>query len=272
MAMALAELSTYPGNPRHQALLRAIAAYYAGDPRILAVAVFGLLGRGNWHADSDLDLDVVVVEGVTIEVVPELERLCASFAPLGERAALIIPTGADAADVVLASLLEISIRYHPLADTSPNIVDSLSVLAGPLDVAKIKAAGEANRQPQRKPLALLLDKCLCYGLEVDIAIRRGLPWSAVELLQRMRGLLMEMYGRARGGLRPAFVFEREADADLQARFGATLPQYDPTSLRAALEQSFAILEHDLDTISTGQLRLGDNHRAIIAQLRGRLAG
>ncbi len=270
--MAVTKPPIHPGNPQHQALLRAIADYYADDPRILALTVFGSLGRGNWREDSDLGLDAVVAEGVTIEVVPELERLCASFAGIGEQAALIIPDRADAADVVLASLMEISIRYHPLADTSPNILDSLQLLTGSLDTATIKAVGEASRQPQREPLALLLDKCLRYALEVDVAMRRELPWLAVELLHRMRGLLMEMYGRARGGVRPLFVFQGEAAPALQARFGATLPQYDWASMRAALEQFFAILEYDLEAISAAQLRLGDNHRAIIAQLRRRLAG
>jgi len=31
----------YPGTPQHQAILRAIAAHYENDPRILAVAAFG---------------------------------------------------------------------------------------------------------------------------------------------------------------------------------------------------------------------------------------
>ena len=38
--------STYPGTAEHQALLRAIAEQYAADDRVLAVSVFGSLGRG----------------------------------------------------------------------------------------------------------------------------------------------------------------------------------------------------------------------------------
>ena len=55
----LVESTMYPGTPEHQALLRAIAEQYADDDRVLAVSVFGSLGRGTWDQYSDLDLDVV---------------------------------------------------------------------------------------------------------------------------------------------------------------------------------------------------------------------
>ena len=84
--------------------------FYADDPRVLCVAVFGSLGRGDWRPDSDLDLDVVVGDGVQIEVEPELRRLGSAFASIGERAALIIPLRVDSGDMVLESLMQLSIR------------------------------------------------------------------------------------------------------------------------------------------------------------------
>ena len=41
---------SFPGTPQHQALLRAIVAFYEHDPRVLAVIVFGSQGRGGWDA------------------------------------------------------------------------------------------------------------------------------------------------------------------------------------------------------------------------------
>ncbi len=46
----------FAGTPAQQVLQRAIVDHYTGDPRILAVAVFGSLGRGSWDAYSDVDL------------------------------------------------------------------------------------------------------------------------------------------------------------------------------------------------------------------------
>ena len=54
----------YPGTPQHQRLLKTIVIHYANDPRILAIIVFGSLGRGNWDPYSDLDLDVIIADGL----------------------------------------------------------------------------------------------------------------------------------------------------------------------------------------------------------------
>ena len=124
---------SYPGTPAHQAMLRAIAQRYTRDARIRSVLVFGSLGRGNWDAYSDLDLDVVIADGLNLDVLGEVRALCEALAATGEHAALIVPRGDDAADVVFESLAHLSIRYHPLATTSPNIIDSLLPLAVPLE-------------------------------------------------------------------------------------------------------------------------------------------
>ena len=75
------EKEAYPGTPRHQALLRAIVSHYKDDPRVRAVVVFGSLGRGDWDALSDLDLDVVLADGVPVDVAQEIEGLAAPFRP-----------------------------------------------------------------------------------------------------------------------------------------------------------------------------------------------
>ncbi len=173
----------YPGTPQHQAILRAIVDHYENDPRILAVAVFGSLGRGNWDEYSDIDLDVVIADQVSLDVIEELTRLCLAFEPLGEHLAVIVPDGVDAGDVVFESLLQISVRYHPLATTHPNIVDSLQVLTGRIDHGVIAAAGTANRRP-RESLEQALGGCVRYAAVADIDLQRHRLWEAVEVLHR----------------------------------------------------------------------------------------
>ena len=92
-------------------MLRAIVAAYEGDRRVRAVVVFGSLSRGLTDAWSDIDLDVVIADGVAIDPVVELRALCATFEPLGERTAVIVANGTDAGDVVLELLMHISVRY-----------------------------------------------------------------------------------------------------------------------------------------------------------------
>jgi hypothetical protein len=260
----------YPGTPQHQTILRAIVAHYENDPRILAVAVFGSLGRGNWDQYSDIDLDVVIADQVSLDVIEELTRLCLAFKPLGEHCAMIIPDDTDAADVVFESLLQLSVRYHSLSNTSPNIVDSLQVLTGQIDYSVIVAAGAANQQPGES-LEQVLSRCVRYAAVANIALQRHKLWEAVEVLHRMRTLLMELFALAHGGQRPVQFFQAEADADLQAQLGHTLPQYNLASVQASLERCLDILDHDLGHLAHERIQLPDAYREVLKAVRVRQA-
>jgi predicted nucleotidyltransferase len=98
----MVELKDLPGTLQHCRMLQAILSYYENDPRILAVIVFGSLGRGNWDRYSDLDMDVVLADGVLVDIQAELACLCASLASIDEHLALLIPYD-DEADVVFQS-------------------------------------------------------------------------------------------------------------------------------------------------------------------------
>jgi hypothetical protein len=165
---------------------------------------------------------------------------------------VIIPDDTDAGDVVFESLLQLSARYHPLATTSPNIVDSLQVLTGRIDHSAIAAAGAANRRPSDS-LEQVLSCCVRYAAVADIALQRHRLWEAVEVLQRMRTLLMELYTRTHGGQRPVQFFQAKADTDLQAQLGHTLPQYSLVSVQASLGCFLDILEHDLGHLTDEQI-------------------
>jgi len=261
---------TLPGTPQHQALLRSVVSFYTDDPRIRAVVLFGSLSRGTWDRFSDLDLDVVLVDGVNIDVLAELERLCDSFAPIGEQAALIVPDGTEAGDIVLASLEQLSIRYHPLATTSPNIVDSLYMLVGHIDdAAAIIAAGMANQRPVAVTPLQLIDRCVRYVVGVDVALQRGHLWGAIEQLHLIRGLVMDVFAMTHGGGRAVPIFQRDADATLQAQLGKLLPQFSFASVQGVLLRCIDLLEHDLSLISDRQVQLGAPQRAVLDHVRQR---
>jgi hypothetical protein len=262
--------SPFPGTPQHQALLQAIVAFYEHDARVLAVIVFGSLGRGGWDVLSDIDLDVVVADDAHMEVVDELRRLCASFAPLDEHTALIVPQGDDEADVVLESLMQLSVRYHRLAATKPAIVDGMRVLSGRLDAATIAAAAAANPCVPEPSIDNLLETCVRYTAVAYVYFQRGNLWLSSEILHRMRGLLMELFVRTHGGGRSLHRFPATAPAGLQARLGATLPQAELSSVRAALEALIDLLENDLVEITDGQLTLTAGQQTVLRQVRLRL--
>ncbi len=260
----------YPGTPQHQAILRAIVAHYENDPRILAVAVFGSLGRGNWDQYSDVDLDVVIADQVSLNAVEELTQLCLTFGPLGEHTAVIIPDGVDSGDVVFESLLQLSVRYHPLATTHPNIVESLHVLLGRIDHSVIAAAGTANRRP-RRPSEEALSECVRYAAVVDVDLQRQRLWEAVEALQDMRYLLMELYTLTHGGQRPVQFFQANAGAELQEKLGHTLPLGSLVSVQESLQRCLDILENDLGPLTNEQIQLPDAYQKVLNAVRARQA-
>jgi predicted nucleotidyltransferase len=174
-----------PGSAAHQALIARFTAHYQADPRVLAVVVFGSLTTGAWHELSDVDLDVVVADAVTIDPVAEARAV------LGSAAAIVIPRG-DSADIVLGSGEELSVRWHPLRATSPNITASLTVAAGQLPAAAIVAAGEANRVPP--DAQRLLDVLVREAVGAWKYQRRDRPWDAIAAVERARHALTALRG------------------------------------------------------------------------------
>jgi predicted nucleotidyltransferase len=174
------------GSDAHRALIQLIVAHYRRDERVRAIAVFGSVSTGRWHELSDVDVDVVISDGVTIEPSREVAEL------FGSRAAIVLP-GADSADVVLDSLEEVSFRWHPLSATSPNITASVQVAAGQLSATDIAAAGEANRTPPDEQR--LLDSFVRDALGAWKELKRGRCWEAVAAVERMRRSLVFLRGR-----------------------------------------------------------------------------
>jgi predicted nucleotidyltransferase len=256
-----------PGTEQHQALLRALGSYYEQDRRVRALIVFGSLVRGDWDSWSDLDLDVILADGVSVDVLEELEALQAPLSVAGEKIALILPDGPQEGDLVLESLMRLSIRYHFLAETSPNILDSMWVLVGSLGAAAIVEAGLANRRPVVQELAWLVDRFVYYGVIADICLRREQTWTTVEILHRMRNLLMELYAQSRGAPRAYKYFDIHASVKIKQRIQNTLHVGDLSSLHETLFSLMDIVEADLAELSNNCVELTIRQATVLAKLR-----
>jgi predicted nucleotidyltransferase len=219
------------GSDAHRVLIERIVAHYRGDLRVRAVAVFGSVSTGTWHDLSDVDVDVVIGDGVVVAPATEAAAL------FGSRAVIILAR-ADSVDVVLISLEEVSIRWHPLAATSPSISASVRVVGGELSAAEIVAAANANRaQPDEQQL---LDALVRDAIGAWKALRRGHRWDAVLAVQRMRQFLLALRGR-RDSLRldpadPAgalaqVIAETTTCFDVGLRRGRLLEQIGRTTLQ-----------------------------------------
>jgi len=263
--------SGYPGTIQHQALLKCIVDYYQNDPRILAVIIFGSIGRGNWDAYSDIDLDVITNDDASVNVIDELHRLSEAFSALNEKVAFIIPDKDDAGDIVLESLMMLSIRYHSLADTSPNITESMQLLSSNLDKKIITIAGNANSPNYLIPLSQLLDQCVRYMVVANASYKRKQTWGTVEDLHRISNLLMEIFARTHGRQRGYQAFGELAEKRIQERFGATLPQYDNYVLRESLVMTLNVMKDDLEYLTNGQIELTDAQKNILDRVHQAIA-
>jgi hypothetical protein len=141
------------------------------------------------------------------------------------------------------------------------------VLIGSLDHAVIATAGNANRHGDLTLSSQLLDKWVRYAAVANVCLQRKQIWSTVEILHRMRNILMEIFARTHAGQRAYQVFESDADERLQARLGATLPQYDLISLQKSLETALDVMEHDLPYLANGQLFLTDAQQTVLYRVR-----
>ena len=110
-----------------------------------------------------------------------------------------------------------------------------------------------------------------YAVETDAALQRKRVWSAIELLNRMRALVMELYAETHNGLRALDSFQLQADAEVQSRLGSTLPSYSLASAQGSLMRFLEFMEHDLEGLTDGQIRLEETHRQLLNGVRRRQA-
>jgi len=219
------------GGTAHQAIIERVIAHYIDDARIRAVAVFGSVSTGGWHELSDIDLDIVITDRAAIDPPAEVAAL------FGHAAAITL-TDADSADIVLDTLEEISVRWHPPRSTSPNIAATVRVRHGDLSDAELAAAGEANRVPA--DTEALLGALVRDAIGARKAICRGRGWEACAAIDRMRQSVARIRG-ARDKLR-----------------------LDPADPLRALEQVLGYADDACD--------LGNRGRGLLGKLRFAAAG
>ena len=261
-----------PGSPDQQALLQTVVAVYSDDTRVLAVILFGSLGRGDGDVYSDLDMVVIVRDDLVVDIASELVGLRAALAENGIRALLTLAAG-NAVYLTTETLASVAIDYAKLRETPWYLLAGYQVLSGTVDAAAIESAAKANEESQFPP-HVELHRALWLALIVNGHLHRGSYWPALSALNRMRGALLEIFTLSRNGKRAARFFDTTAGLELKTMLGRTLPAYFPTSpaqtvasLSAALLAVLDILEYHLAELSNGQVELGTGERELVLRLR-----
>lgn len=262
-----------PGTPAHQAILRAFIHRFHFEPHWQHLGLFGSLARGDWASESDVDLNVVIADGALVSPVAEIERAGPALAAEGATLALVVPDGADSADALVQSLIGISVRFHQLATTSPNIVLNLRTLASRISPEAVISAGNANRasRPQPPVVSQLVDACLRDAVETAAALRRSRPWLALELLARARGQLMAVYAQTHNGQRPLQFFEAHAPPVPRAHLAACVPPFITSEIHSALNRLLRLLEYNLSDFAGAAVTLTPAQAAVLAAVKAKVA-
>jgi predicted nucleotidyltransferase len=255
-----------PGSSRHQQMLQTIIDFYEADERVLAVLLFGSLSRGHWDQYSDLDLDVVMADNSLIDARVELKKLCTEIEQKHGFDALII-ADIEEGDVVLGNLMEFSIRYHILSDTKPAILDTMRSLSGSLSLDEIRAAANYDYNAEPKELDEQINSYLRFTLELHNAIRRQRLWMAVEMLHRIRALLMSIYATSHNAMRPIHFFDSHSNSELHELLSSLSPQANPDSVEAAFQTAISLLDNHLDYFTNGSYQLTTSQKHILYKLK-----
>ena len=253
------------GNSSHQQMLEIITDFYEEDERVLAVLIFGSLSRGNWDQYSDLDLDIVMIDNISIDARIELQKLCAAIKQKQGLAAIII-ADVEEGDVVLENLVEFSIRYHILSDTKPAILDTMSLVSGTLSLDEIRASANYDYVSEKEDTAVIVNAYIRYTLELHNAIMRQRVWMAMEMLHRIRGLLMLLFAMSHDEIRTIHFFDANATPQMQEILSSLSAQPSLESLKAAFCKAVVVIENHLDAFDD-QYQLTTSQKQIMTKLK-----
>jgi predicted nucleotidyltransferase len=251
---------------RRKQILQTITDFYEEDERVLAALLFGSLSHGNWDQYSDIDLDIVMSDNISIDARFELEKLCAAIRQKHGFDSLII-ADVEEGDVVLGNLVQFSVRYHILSDTKPAILDTMRSLSGSLSLDEIRAAANHDYNSEQIVLIDIVNQYIRYALELHHAIMRQRLWMSIELLHRIRALLMLMYAGSHDVIRPIHFFDSHAGPELHELLASLSPQANLKSAEDAFGTTLLLLENHLDDFCDGTYQLTASQKHILYKLK-----
>ncbi len=124
-----------------------------------------------------------------------------------------------------------------------------------------------NLESAPSELTELVDVLVRYAVVANTCIQRNQVWTTLEILYRMREILMGLFAVTHGGERAYRFFDDNAPQELQGKLGATLSSSDAASLGASLTRLLDVLEENLGSLSDHHVGLTDAHCLVLARVR-----
>lgn len=242
-----------PGNVKHRKILEALVNLFRGEKNIKAFGAFGSLTRGDWDDYSDLDLDAIVDNDSTEKVATYLYKMIEVLNHVSLPSLIYFEEKRNEWVLILETLDRISIRFHTLENTSPNILDSFVIYTGKvtkdylLDIA-LKTIKKGEN------FELLQNKFLEHAIYVPIYIHRQELFNAFNMLNVLRNTLITIYYKSHG-LSKIEKFEKNATSELKENLLQTFSTLDKDEIRNAFRSIVQLYIVSINTISYGKLQL-----------------
>ncbi len=249
------------GSNDHHRILRALADLFHNDANIEAFAVFGSLVRGDWDKYSDLDLDAVVTYALKAKIYETVVAMENALSNAGLKTLLHFEESPNQWVFIFQSLDRISIRFHVLEETSPNIIDSCIILTGKLTKEDLAQAA-ASKPKQHTDFELRQNKFIEHVIYVPIYVHRGELINALNMLDTLRNSLLTIYCTTHG-LSKIEKFERNAPESLKEALVPTFAQLEVASIKSAFASLVRLYTSSIEMISAGKVRLSNEQRVIL---------
>ena len=249
------------GSQSHRRILQTLVELFTNDVNILAYGVFGSLTRGDWDTYSDLDLDAVLADSSHARVSNHVKAMESVLLSHGIASLLIFEENKNEWVFILESLDRISIRFHTLEETSPNILDSFSILTGKLTIEDIARAASAMPKKQTD-FELLQNKFLEHSIYIPVYLHRNELMNAFNMLTTLRNSLITIYCKSHG-LSKSEKFDKHAPQELKDELAATFSQLEPESIKHSFAALLDIYMKSIEEISSGELHLTHEQKAIL---------
>ncbi|HVU59260.1 MAG TPA: nucleotidyltransferase domain-containing protein [Candidatus Saccharimonadales bacterium] len=249
------------GNTVHQRILAVLTDALGAAANIRSFGIFGSIARGDWDDYSDLDLDAIVTDTAGITIRSHVAAIEQALRRQGMATLLRFEEGPNAWVFILESLDRLSIRFHSLDETSPNIIGSLVILAGKL--SKDEIAHAAAGHPKQQPDALLMHtKFLEHAIYVPVYLHRGEVMNAYNMLTTLRNGFLMLYCVSHG-LPKIEKFEKNAPEALKAALRPTYSSLDETAIRQSFTQLLRVYAESVETVSAAALHLTKEQKLIL---------
>ncbi|MGB4966275.1 MAG: nucleotidyltransferase domain-containing protein [Microgenomates group bacterium] len=253
------------GNSHHQKILSQLVTLFSHYPNIKMFGIYGSLATGAWDTYSDYDLEVII-ESNDAEEIARYVELIKDLLSKNEREVSICNYEGDGKwALVLENLDRINITFHTADYIKPYVLDSLVILSGGMNKDDLSASLSQKELPINL-LTFLHNRFFDLAINVEVAIQRKEPITAINELHELRALLMNIYLASRD-LQLTNKIDRILSAEMKQTLSLTYPQLDLEDIKKCFDLLVDTYIEKLSFISNNKIKPDERYKIIAEKIK-----